>query len=81
MRGALVRKGDRIPQRRIVTKREREVLNCLKRGKTNADIAIVLGISENTVKFHMKAIMRKLRVITRSHCVAVAIRRRLISLR
>ncbi len=67
--------------RKIVTGREREVLNCLKHGKTNTEIAKLLKISENTVKFHMKNIMQKLSATTRAHCVVVAFRRRLIGLR
>ncbi len=68
-------------RKKVITNREREVLDCLKKGKTNTEMAAILKISENTVKFHMKNIMKKLSVTTRAHCVIVAIRKRVIGLR
>lgn len=43
-----------------LTKREKVVLRCLARGETNAEIARRLVLSEGTVKFHVKNILRKL---------------------
>jgi len=62
----------------LISPREREVLNCLKLGKTNMEISDHLGISKNTVKYHLKIIMQKLSVSTRTQTVAVALARRLI---
>ncbi|MBI1920368.1 MAG: helix-turn-helix transcriptional regulator [Geobacter sp.] len=64
----------------IVSSREREVLAWLKEGKSNWDISVILGISERTVKFHIKNIMRKLNAVNRSHAVAIAIERGIIDI-
>ncbi|GAB3651942.1 hypothetical protein GCM10027591_09190 [Zhihengliuella somnathii] len=53
--------------------REREVLQLVVRGKKNRQIAQELFISENTVKFHLSQIYRKLGVGTRSAAAAVAV--------
>jgi DNA-binding NarL/FixJ family response regulator len=53
--------------------REKEVLSWLKRGKSSADISILLDISERTVNFHVKNIMKKLDAVTRTQAVATAI--------
>lgn len=62
----------------ILSDKEGEVLGFISWGKTNRDIADILGISENTVKFHIKSIFQKLNVETRSQAVAIAIERGLI---
>lgn len=49
-----------------LTKRETELLEQVCLRKTNADIATALGISENTVKFHLKNLMKKLSVSSRT---------------
>jgi len=53
--------------------RERDCLSWSAKGKTAAEVAMILGISENTVNFHYKNAMRKLAVHTKSHAVARAI--------
>lgn len=53
--------------------REREVLRLLVHGKKNRQIAQELFISENTVKFHLTQIYRKLGVGSRSAAAAVAV--------
>lgn len=63
-----------------LTPREREVLKWLAHGKTTWDIAVILNISERTVKFHIANISRKLDVTTRAHAVAKALRKGLIDL-
>lgn len=55
-----------------ITAREREVLQWLKTGKTNWEIAQILSISPNTVKNHVQNILRKLNVQNRSHAAAKA---------
>jgi DNA-binding CsgD family transcriptional regulator len=49
-----------------LTPRVAEVLLWVAQGKTNADIATILGISESTVKKHLLEIFEKLGVETRS---------------
>ncbi|MEM0922549.1 MAG: response regulator transcription factor [Pseudomonadota bacterium] len=53
-----------------LTKREREVLAALSKGWTNVQISDRLGVSENTVKYHLKLIFEKLGVKTRAAAVA-----------
>ena len=48
-----------------LTPRAAETLLWLAQGKTNPDIAIILGISESTVKKHVQEIFKKLNVETR----------------
>lgn len=43
----------------ILTDREFEILECVNDGFRRAEVADALGISEETVKFHMKNILRK----------------------
>jgi DNA-binding CsgD family transcriptional regulator len=54
----------------LLTAREHEVLQLLMTGATNKRIAEALVISEGTVKSHVKHILEKLRVNTRSEAVA-----------
>lgn len=61
-----------------ISSRERETLNWVKEGKSNWEISVILGISEGAVKFHIRNIMRKLNVVSRSHAVAVAFERGVI---
>jgi RimJ/RimL family protein N-acetyltransferase/DNA-binding CsgD family transcriptional regulator len=64
----------------LLTRREREVLDELARGARNRDIAVALGISENTVKNHIRSVLDKLQVRSRSEAVVVALRLGLTSL-
>ncbi|MBY0577312.1 MAG: LuxR C-terminal-related transcriptional regulator [Gallionellaceae bacterium] len=59
-------------QRGAITGRECEVLKLLKTGKTNWEIASILGISPNTVKNHVRSILRKLNAQNRSHAAVKA---------
>jgi DNA-binding CsgD family transcriptional regulator len=58
--------------------RETEVLRELVSGAKNGDIAMRLGITERTVKSHLKSIYQKLGVASRSAAVAAAIGRKLV---
>ena len=49
-----------------LTPRAAETLLWLAQGKTNADIATILGITESTVKKHVQEVFEKLGVETRS---------------
>ncbi len=63
-----------------LTAREVEVLNALAKGLANKQIADHLGISEHTVKDHLKHILAKLRVADRTEAVTVALQRGIIHL-
>lgn len=55
--------------------REVEVLRAAAAGNSNKLIATLLGISEETVKGHMKNILSKLSAQDRTHAVTIALRR------
>jgi DNA-binding NarL/FixJ family response regulator len=63
-----------------LTPREIEVLHKLARGLANKEIGDALGISEHTVKGHLKNILAKLRVADRTEAVTTAILRGIIHL-
>jgi len=65
--GPIVRQPD-VP----LTPRETEVLSWLAKGKTNRDIAEILGMSHRTVNKHLEHIFEKLGVETRSAATAIA---------
>lgn len=55
--------------------REMEVLTFITQGKSNKEIAVSLGISHQTVKNHVTAILRKLKVGDRTQAAIYALRR------
>ncbi len=58
---ALMRLNDEIvmtPEMNF-SKREKEILKWTAEGKTSAEIAMILSISENTVNFHQKNMQKK----------------------
>ncbi|SFH12972.1 regulatory protein, luxR family [Amycolatopsis regifaucium] len=57
-----------------LTPRELEVVRQLAEGKSNRLIARTLGISERTVKVHLKTVFSKLRVASRTEAVLSALR-------
>lgn len=61
-----------------LSSRQRECLNWLQHGKSNADIADILGISPHTVKEHINAARTALGVATRMEAVVEARRANLI---
>jgi DNA-binding CsgD family transcriptional regulator len=58
--------------------READVLKLVCQGKTNNDIASILGISAWTVKIHVRNFMSKLGVATRAQAAAIAIKHGLV---
>ena len=63
----------------VLTRREHEVLQLLAAGQTNREIASALVISENTVGFHVKNILRKLHLENRAQAAVYATRASLTS--
>jgi DNA-binding NarL/FixJ family response regulator len=58
--------------------REMEVLKHVASGSSNRRVADQLGLSEDTVKAHMKSIMSKLSANDRTHAVTIALKRGII---
>jgi DNA-binding NarL/FixJ family response regulator len=65
-------------QAEMLTGREREILQLLADGMSNADVAERLFISQETVKSHVRHILAKLEADTRTHAVAIALREEII---
>jgi len=63
-----------------LTPRERDILGHLATGMSNKVIARAAGIGVGTVKFHVKSIMSKLNVCTRTEAAMVAARRGLVQM-
>ena len=63
-----------------LTARERQVLALLAEGLPNKGIAAALDISDQTVKFHVAAIIGKLGASNRTDAVRRAVRRGLVTL-
>lgn len=66
--------------RQQLTERERDVLGSLVKGRSNKEISSNLGISEDTVKSHLKALFAKLGVRDRTEAAISAIRHGIIHL-
>ncbi len=63
-----------------LTHRETQILNHVADGNTNKQIAHLLGISEQTIKSHVSAVLRKMNANDRAHAVALAMRNGWISI-
>ena len=63
-----------------LSKREMEVLGCVASGKGNREIRRSLDVSEGTIKFHVKSILRKLDAVGRAEAIAIAAKRGIIQL-
>lgn len=62
---------DQLEDHVILSTREREVLHLVATGARNRDIATQLGVSDNTVKFHVSNLLRKTETRTRSELAAL----------
>jgi DNA-binding NarL/FixJ family response regulator len=71
---------DEEPLVESLTRREIQVLELLAEGLSNKAIANQLGISDQTVKFHVSSISGKLGAANRTDAVRRAVRRGLITL-
>lgn len=69
------------PQSDSLTSREIQVLELASFGKSNRLIGAQLGISEGTVKVHMKNILSKMRASDRTNAVVLAVERGIIDIR
>lgn len=63
-----------------LTQREREILQLLATGLANKEVGGRFGLTEGTVKWHVKNILGKLQVPDRTAAVTVALRRGIIQL-
>ena len=63
-----------------LTAREQHVLAHMARGRSNAEIAQQLGISQNTVKNHVRSILEHLQAPSRTAAVVIALESGLVSL-
>jgi DNA-binding NarL/FixJ family response regulator len=61
-----------------LSNREREVLALLAKGKSNREIAAMLGITEATVKCHVSVILMRLNASDRTQAVVAGLQRGLI---
>lgn len=63
-----------------LTTREIQILRYIANGCTNKETAVRLGISDQTIKNHVSAILRKLNANDRAHAVAIAIHNHWVTL-
>jgi DNA-binding NarL/FixJ family response regulator len=63
-----------------LSRRELEVLELIREGNKNKQIADQLSIAETTVNFHIKNIVDKLQANDRTHAVTIALRRGLLQI-
>ncbi len=71
--------AERAPNSEL-TSREREVLTLIVRGKSNKEIAALLGITEGTVKCHVNVILSRLGVSDRTQAAVAALQRGIVHL-
>jgi len=77
--GYLERDGDRRGSAaRLLTSRQREVLQLLAEGKTNKDVAHLLGITVKTAEAHRTSVMSKLGLHSVGDLIRYAIREKLV---
>jgi DNA-binding NarL/FixJ family response regulator len=74
------RSGSGQEKREGLTPREREIVQLLAEGKSNKQVAAILGISIKTVETHRAAVMRRLRFDSFADLVRYAIRSKIIGL-
>ena len=71
--GRISERGERSSiEAKTLTSREWQVLDCLRQGKSNKEIAQTLNIAEPTVKNHVHHLLEKLDVTTRAQAAAHA---------
>lgn len=65
-------RADQVVEDPALTPREYEILTHLAFGRGNAEIAKLCWVSENTVKFHVKNVFRKLGIHDRGQAMLIA---------
>jgi len=63
----------------LLTDREKEVLQLLAEGKSNKEVASLLGLSVYTVETHRVNLMQRLNLHSTAEIVLYAVRKRIIS--
>lgn len=63
-----------------MTPRQREVLSFMAMGKTDWEIAAILGIAEKTANQHIEDAKKRINVATRAQAAAVAVHRGWVAL-
>jgi DNA-binding NarL/FixJ family response regulator len=79
-RPSVVEVSDTAPLPDPLTGREIQVLQMMASGLANKQIALLLGISEHTVKFHLSSLYAKFGVTSRTEAVRAGARRGLVVL-
>lgn len=67
------------PAERVLTAREKEILEWIYHGKSNIEIGMILQISPLTVKNHVQKILRKLSVLNRTQAIGKAMALRILN--
>jgi DNA-binding NarL/FixJ family response regulator len=75
---AVGRKADEVDTNPGLTARESEVLQWIVRGHSNLQIAREIGVTEETIKFHVRNVLGKLGVTSRSKAAALALKSGLV---
>lgn len=78
-RTVLVRLQERMPAVELTT-REKEVLLCITRGRSNREIADELQIAEKTVRMHVSSVLEKMGARDRTQATIYAIQRGVVHL-
>lgn len=55
----------------VLTERQETVLHHLLRGRSEKEVAILMGITDNTVHYHVKAVYRILNVHSRAELMSL----------
>ncbi|WP_246745883.1 MULTISPECIES: helix-turn-helix transcriptional regulator [unclassified Ciceribacter] len=71
-------RGQKTDREFELTERELECLYWIAEGKTSDEIAMILGISRNTINNYITSVMRKTATKTRSEAIAYAVRNNLV---
>ncbi len=71
--------GGRRASGETLTRRERDVLELIVRGRSNKRIALELGIAEKTVKTHVGHVLAKLGCADRTQAALLAVREGIVS--
>jgi DNA-binding CsgD family transcriptional regulator len=65
---------DRSSERPLLTRRELEILRLVASGRTNRQVAELIWVTDQTVKYHLANVYRKLGVNSRAEAVEWAVR-------